>query len=90
MSTHTPGPWVVTDPDMDGFMSIKARIDDSYICRTYGWEAEYADEERANALLIAAAPDLLSALDEIVAISDRKHDAWDRAKAAIAKAKGKM
>lgn len=42
-----------------------------------------------DALLIAAAPDLLEALQEVVAISDRKHDAWDKAKAAIAKALGR-
>lgn len=40
----------------------------------------------ADAALIAAAPELLAALEEVIAISDRKHDAWDRAKAAIAKA----
>lgn len=38
--------------------------------------------------LIAAAPELLAALEEVVRISDRKHDAWDAAHAAIAKAKG--
>ena len=32
--------------------------------------------------------ELLEALEEVIAISDRKHDAWDRAKAAITKAKG--
>lgn len=42
-----------------------------------------------DALLIAAAPDLLEALQEVIAISDRKHDAWDKAKAAIAKALGR-
>jgi hypothetical protein len=31
---------------------------------------------------------LLEALKEVVTISDRKHDAWDRAKVAIAKAQG--
>lgn len=31
---------------------------------------------------------LLAALEEVVRISDRKHDAWDRAKAAIDKCKG--
>lgn len=36
----------------------------------------------------AAAPDLLAALEEVVRISDRKHDAWDAAKAAIKKARG--
>ena len=38
------------------------------------------------ATLFAAAPDLLEALIEVVRISDRKHDAWDKAKAAINKA----
>ncbi len=32
--------------------------------------------------------DLVSALEAIIAISDRKHDAWDAAKVVIAKAKG--
>jgi hypothetical protein len=32
--------------------------------------------------------ELLEALKTVVAISDRKHDAWDAAKAAIAKAEG--
>jgi hypothetical protein len=45
-------------------------------------------EARANAKLMSAAPDLLKALQEVIAISDRKHDAWDRAKAAIEKAIG--
>ena len=31
---------------------------------------------------------LLDALKEVVAISDRDHDAWNKAKAAIAKAEG--
>lgn len=38
--------------------------------------------------LQALRDELLAALEEVVAISDRKHDAWDRARAAIAKAKG--
>lgn len=45
-------------------------------------------ESRANAQLMSAAPDLLEALQEVIAISDRKHDAWDKAKAAIEKALG--
>jgi len=43
-------------------------------------------QAEANAKLISAAPDLLEALIEIVEISDRKHDAWDKAKLAIEKA----
>lgn len=42
-------------------------------------------EARANAMLMSAAPDLLEALQEVVAISDRDHIAWLKAKAAIAK-----
>jgi hypothetical protein len=43
-------------------------------------------ETRANARLMAAAPDLLESLQEIIAITDRSHIAWDKAKAAIKKA----
>jgi hypothetical protein len=43
-------------------------------------------ETRANARLMAAAPDLLEALQEIIAITDRDHAAWIKAKAAIKKA----
>jgi hypothetical protein len=43
-------------------------------------------ETRANARLMAASPDLLEALQEIIAITDREHAAWVKAKAAIRKA----
>jgi hypothetical protein len=43
-------------------------------------------EARANAQLISAAPDLLESLQEIIAITDRDHVAWAKAKAAIDKA----
>lgn len=45
-------------------------------------------EARANAMLMAAAPDLLESLQEIIAITDRDHVAWYKAKAAIEKAIG--
>jgi hypothetical protein len=45
-------------------------------------------EAKDDARLIAAAPDLLEALKELIAITDRDHVAWDKAKAAIAKAEG--
>lgn len=48
----------------------------------------YMDETNENHILMCSAPELLEALEEVVAISDRKHNAWDKAKAAIAKAKG--
>jgi hypothetical protein len=62
---------------------------------------EYArDNSRANARLIAAAPDLLEALNSLVALNnehspfggefyqDRLDRAWDAALAAIARATG--
>ena len=83
---HTPGPWQWTqhfDPTIsiykDGFGQI-ARLYDS---------SEGAG--KANARLIAAAPDLLDALIEIVSADDaheltQKH--IESARAAIAKATG--
>lgn len=47
---------------------------------------ESCPDAEANAKLMAAAPDLLEALKEVVRISDRKHIAWDKAKEAIFKA----
>lgn len=44
--------------------------------------------QEANAKLFAAAPELLEALQKVIAISDRKHDAWDDTKAAISKCRG--
>ncbi len=83
---HTPGPWQWTqhfDPTIsiyrDGFGQI-ARLYDSS-----------AGTGKANARLIAAAPDLLAALIEIVSADDaheltQKH--IESARAAIAKATG--
>jgi hypothetical protein len=44
--------------------------------------------QAADNRLIAAAPKLLTSLRKVVAISDRDHEAWDAAKAAIAEARG--
>jgi hypothetical protein len=52
--------------------------------------AQDLPEQEANARLISAAPELLEALKAVIAISDRSHDAWDAAKAAIAKAEGNI
>jgi hypothetical protein len=95
MAKHTPGPWKVIGEGQ----AIEIRHDAGEIllgCKIYDLicmlphhpDKKYHARYAANAHLIAAAPDLLAALERIVAISDRKHDAWDDAKAAIAKAKG--
>ena len=70
---HTRGPWVVETP-MDGILSIVADADKP----TYDWVmvAQISEEPdgdlnydtiHANAALIAAAPELLAALEEIAA-----------------------
>ncbi len=46
----------------------------------------HMERHRTLTRLLAAAPDLLEALKEVVALSDRKHNAWDKARDAIAKA----
>jgi hypothetical protein len=47
-------------------------------------------QNNADAQLIAAAPDLLEALKAVVRVADRKTDEFDAARAAIARAEGKV
>ena len=64
MNAHTPGPWHVDEcPDADGFFTIRppADIDAQPIATVY---------TGADAALIAAAPDLLAALRDVVAYWD--------------------
>lgn len=86
----TPGPWVLLQagdritnkvPVDRGNASILTIVEEDGV----KFAAVYEDQD---AHLIAAAPELLEALQEVVAISDRKHEAWDKAHAAIAKALG--
>lgn len=53
-------------------------------------KGKHTEEARANARLIAAAPELLEALIELCAAPNkhRPERVWDQARAAIAKAKG--
>jgi hypothetical protein len=88
MNTHTPGPWKIEENLDQG--NIDIRSDDIYrfyIAEVWGG----MDAHKANAHLIAAAPDLLEALEALVKQAEG-HKAvgvyWDEARAAIAKAKG--
>jgi len=93
---HSKLPWVVFD---DGpYKSIRVKNDEMTFppeIGDVGASKHWFDEETmdANAAFIVLAVNsheaLLSALKEVVAISDRKHDAWDRAKAAIKAGEGK-
>jgi len=59
--------------------------------RTEGARLAVADEQRANARLIAAAPDLLAVLREALdfPLITEGSDWWTRVRTAIAKAEGK-
>lgn len=99
--SHTPGSWGVEDP-MDHCLTIVANPDapvyDWKWVATCDWPSEEdhditSEEVKANARLIASAPDLLSALEDILdAIGTHDPDwAWEErknARAAIAKATG--
>lgn len=99
MSAHTPGPWVV-DPYTG--IAKEIRINDGEILLDYD-DVDHAAQE-ANARLIAAAPDLLEALEKILECEEgraadlRHRKAWlplkfsdermTEARAAMAKATG--
>ena len=93
MSKHTPGPWqigknfgsVVCDTPVPG---ISGSDDTEY----YGGHLIAESVTEANARLIAAAPELLEALKELMVAADRvsaEPVTWlGKARAAIAKAEG--
>lgn len=82
MSKPTPGPWKAT------FRTVTAAETDERLGFTLKFFNGNADDARANCRLIAAAPDLLAALEGVLRVADRKTDEFDAARAAIAKALG--
>lgn len=86
---HTPGPWNV------GQDSTAIEASGAIIARTFHWANQYTPihESYANAKLIAAAPDLLAALEECLQRLDSHDDQSVPeclvALAAIKKATGK-
>ena len=94
MSAHTPGPWSVEiDHQTEAPEFIRAYHEgEMFDIATLSDETE---DIGANARLIAAAPDLLAALDDLLFyLEGYDHDypeaapKFDRARAAIAKAVG--
>jgi hypothetical protein len=83
--SHTPGPWSVVETK--GGARI---VDDAdYTVAKIPWELHdiFDPTSTADALLIAAAPDMLSALEAVIEESKSPY-LRARARAAIAKAKG--
>lgn len=95
-NNHTPGPWYVEKTDADRFIIIdkecEGRICDVLdVCKEFGPE-----RQKANAALIAAAPDMLEALESLLRVADivmKKQGSIDcsirhNARQALAKARG--
>lgn len=93
MSKHTPGPW---ETDRNNVHS--GQIATIHHCLNNDWVEVWSpnwpadeDEQEANARLIAAAPELLEALEGFVACWDAcasPVEFAEKARAAIAKARG--
>lgn len=89
---HTPGPWCL-DPLQLGTVGDICTLDGTPIAQAQMRQPMAAgkpdDERQANARLIAAAPDLLDALRDMVSDRNQLSEATvSFAKAAIAKATG--
>ena len=66
-TTHTPGPWRIEGEfDADTGVSVVSDLGGGtgLICELGPWCGEWDENEIADALLIAAAPDLLASLKE--------------------------
>ncbi len=89
---HTPGPWRVGDAGHTVFGPPTAAISPRTVARIPKLALPCAvaaiDENIANVHLIAAAPELLSALELILESNPELAEVADSARAAIAKAKG--
>jgi len=82
MSKHTPGPWAVADVG-----EVVVCATGRTLCDVYSSPATGDEQADADAHLIAAAPDMLAALELLLPyLEDCRMDS--EARAAIAKAKG--
>ena len=97
MSKHTPGPWTVYEDAEEPTFTVQHEIAPSYYIPIWGKlfaSNPPSDEDKANIQLIKAAPDMLEALEDIIADAEYlalvgdNHARRMKAKAAIAKAKG--
>ena len=95
MSGHTPGPWIahMLGGGKGGPNSyyISTAIQDGVMVNVASAHANYGQPAGWNARLIAAAPDLLEALEALLVPLDGAIDAGGlvaKARAAVAKARG--
>lgn len=92
MSKHTPWPWEET-------YGKKIYANGRVVAEVMTHEREHEDEDSANASLIAAAPDMLAALEHVIHVIEKSGEWWiddtrrggfdaEMIRAAIAKATG--
>jgi len=97
MSNHTPGPWVAKESEFPKVINIHVNVEGSPIANVatdFNWRPK--EEGKANAQLIAAAPEMYDALKELVdlvegiMLGDYKPDSFtlQPARFAISKAEG--
>lgn len=84
MSKHTPGPW--SRDKNDSLCSPDGR--QVYVWNSGLGNSYRSDETDANARLIAAAPELLEALEAMLPGAEAMGWETSKARAAIAKARG--
>ena len=96
MAAHTPGPWHASSTHLGAAFDIGAE-DGSSVALVHGFLENGAKEFRANARLIAAAPDLLKAAKALLARwpTDQHEgsplkDEADALRAAVLKAEGSL
>jgi hypothetical protein len=97
MSEHTPGPWKTdrNNVHLGQIATIHHCVGNDWV---EVWSPDWPDDEEtqeANARLIAAAPELLTALEALVSDSmasdfNEHWQSFRQAEAAIAKAKGEQ
>lgn len=86
MNNHTPGPWMIYD---DGdIASASVRVPEHTVLRSGSVKGATIGEAMANAKLIAAAPSLLAALQDLIMLAAQHRgkaaaDSVARARAAI-------
>ena len=98
MSKHTPGPWSIDNPKK-GHVCISAPESRFWDLAKVVWQndcdaelGQPSPQEEANARLIAAAPELLEALESLLdecegtVMQTSANHSIERARAAIAKA----
>ena len=92
MSKHTPGPWTWrNEPYDDGKPYIHIEAGDGFHGGNDRGFCFQGIMSEANARLIVSAPELLAALESVLALAVIEYadmSMFDRARAAIAKAKG--